>query len=57
MNRLIEKVTSVWSSIAKTFSASKKEAENQLNDAISLHINPPSDTVEDFEIAAYHNQA
>lgn len=57
MNRLIEKVTSVWSSIAKTFSVSKKEAENQLNDAISLHINPPSDTVEDFEIAAYHNQA
>lgn len=56
MSHLIKKLVSVWSSLTLVFSSSKKEAEDQLNDAISMNFDSRIDTVEDFEIAAYHNQ-
>lgn len=57
MKNITHTLISLWSCIANVFTSSKKDAENQWNDAISMHTNSNADTVEDYEIAAYHNQA
>ena len=57
MKKITIALVSIWTSICNVFASPNKEAENQWNDAISMHVDSTADTVEDYEIAAYHNQA
>lgn len=47
----------VWAALAATVGISKKKENESLNDAIKLPEMGKTAVVEDFEMAAYHNQA
>ena len=58
MKTLITKIILVFASVATLFGSSKKkEQAGMQNDAIRLSEFQQNDLVEDYEMAAYHNQA
>lgn len=58
MKTLITKIILVLASVATLLGVSKKkDSRSSENDAIRLTEFQQKDVVEDFEIAAYHNQA
>lgn len=58
MKTLFTKFILIFASVATLFGVSKrKEDRNIENDAIKLPEFEQKDIVEDYEIAAYHNQA
>ena len=58
MKTFITKIILVLASVATLFGFFKrKEEDSPKDDAISMHEFQQKDLVEDFEMAAYHNQA
>jgi hypothetical protein len=58
MKTFITKIILVFASATTLFGFSKKKQESGTeNDAIRLHEFQQTDLVEDYEMAAYHNQA
>lgn len=58
MKTLFTKILVVFASMATLFGFSKKKQDASFkNDAIRLQGFEQKDLVEDYEIAAYHNQA
>ena len=58
MKTLITKIILVLASVATLLGFSKrKEYDSPKDDAISMREFQQKDIVEDFEMAAYHNQA
>ncbi len=58
MKPLIKKIILVLASVATLLGVTKKkEGRSSENDAIRLTEFQQKDVVEDFEMAAYHNQA
>jgi hypothetical protein len=57
MKKILQKIVIVWASIAALIGFQKKEREESLNDAIRFPDLSEKNVVEDYEIAAYHNQA
>jgi hypothetical protein len=58
MKTLFTKIILVIASVATLFGSSKKKEQVEIeNDAIRLPGFQQSDLVEDYEMAAYHNQA
>lgn len=57
MKKILQKVVIVWASIAALIGFQKKEEKDSLNDAIRFPDLSEKNVVEDYEIAAYHNQA
>jgi hypothetical protein len=57
MKYIITKIVLVWTALASVVGISKKRENESLNDAIKFPDMGKTAVVEDFEIAAYHNQA
>ncbi len=57
MKYIITKIVLVWAALAAVVVISKKRENESLNDAIKFPDMGKAAVVEDFEIAAYHNQA
>ena len=57
MKYLITKILLVWAALAAIVGISKKRENESLNDAIKFPDMGKTAVVEDFEMAAYHNQA
>jgi hypothetical protein len=57
MKRILRKFLLLWTSIVTLTGFSKKREELPINDAILLPERNNKMIVEDFEMAAYHNQA
>lgn len=57
MKKLIQKIVIVWASVAALVGFPKKEEKEELNDAIRFPDLSEKNVVEDYEMAAYHNQA
>ncbi|MEY4629225.1 MAG: hypothetical protein RLZZ595_1551 [Bacteroidota bacterium] len=58
MKTFIKKIILIIASVATLFGVTKKkEGRSAENDAIRLTEFQQQDVVEDFEMAAYHNQA
>ena len=57
MKYIITKIVLVWAALAAVVGISKKRENESLNDAIKFPDMGKAAVVEDFEIAAYHNQA
>ena len=58
MKTLFTKIILVFASVATLLGFLKKKQDSGIeNDAIRLHEFEQTDLVEDFEMAAYHNQA
>lgn len=57
MKKLIQKIVIVWASVAALVGFQKKEVKEELNDAIRFPDLSEKNVVEDYEMAAYHNQA
>jgi hypothetical protein len=57
MKNILTKIVLVWAALASVFGATKKRDTETLNDAVKLPGMGKNAVLEDFEIAAYHNQA
>jgi hypothetical protein len=57
MKKILQKIVIVWASIAALIGFQKKDREESLNDAIRFPDLSEKNVVEDYEMAAYHNQA
>jgi len=57
MKYILTKIVLVWAALAAIVGISKKRENESLNDAIKFPDMGKTAVVEDFEIAAYHNQA
>jgi len=57
MKKILQKVIIVWASIAALIGFQKKEEKESFNDAIRFPDISEKNVVEDYEMAAYHNQA
>lgn len=57
MKKLIQKIVIIWASVAALVGFQKKEQKEELNDAIRFPDLSEKNVVEDYEMAAYHNQA
>ena len=57
MKKILQKIVILWASIASLVGFQKKEREESLNDAIRFPDLNEKNVVEDYEMAAYHNQA
>ena len=57
MKYLITKIILVWAALAAIVGISKKRETESVNDAIKFPDMGKTSVVEDFEMAAYHNQA
>ena len=57
MKYILTKIVLVWAALAAIVGISKKRENESLNDAIKFPDMGKTAIVEDFEIAAYHNQA
>jgi len=57
MKNIITKIVLVWAALASVLGASKKRDIESLNDAVRFPDMGKNAVVEDFEMAAYHNQA
>lgn len=57
MKNIITKIVLVWAALASLLGASKKRDTEVLNDAVRFPDMGKNAVVEDFEMAAYHNQA
>jgi len=57
MKYIITKIVLVWAALAAVVGISKKRENESLHDAIKFPDMGKTAVVEDFEIAAYHNQA
>lgn len=57
MKKILQKFVIVWASIAALIGFQKKDREESLNDAIRFPDLSEKNVVEDYEMAAYHNQA
>jgi CRISPR/Cas system-associated endonuclease Cas3-HD len=57
MKYTITKIVLVWAALAAIVGISKKRENESLNDAVKFPDMGKTAVVEDFEIAAYHNQA
>lgn len=57
MKYIITKIVMVWAALAAVVGISKKRENESMNDAVKFPDVGKTSVVEDFEIAAYHNQA
>lgn len=57
MKYIITKIVMVWAALAAIVGISKKRENESLNDAVKFPDMGKTAVVEDFEMAAYHNQA
>jgi CRISPR/Cas system-associated endonuclease Cas3-HD len=57
MKYIITKIVLVWAALAAIVGISKKKENESLNDAVKFPDLGKTSVVEDFEMAAYHNQA
>ena len=57
MKYILTKIVLVWAALAAILGISKKRENESLNDAIKFPEMGKTAVVEDFEMAAYHNQA
>jgi CRISPR/Cas system-associated endonuclease Cas3-HD len=57
MKYILTKIVLVWAALAAIVGISKKRENESLNDAIKFPDMGKTAVVEDFEMAAYHNQA
>jgi len=57
MKYIITKIVLVWAALAATIGMSKKRENESLNDAVKFPDMGKTAFMEDFEMAAYHNQA
>ncbi len=57
MKYIVTKIVLVWAALAAIVGISKKRKNESLNDAIKFPEMGKTAVVEDFEMAAYHNQA
>lgn len=57
MKYIITKIVLVWAALAAIVGISKKKENESLNDAVKFPDMGKTSVVEDFEMAAYHNQA
>ncbi len=57
MKYIIIKIVLVWAALAAIVGISKKKENESLNDAVKFPDLGKTSVVEDFEMAAYHNQA
>jgi len=57
MKYIITKIVLVWAALAAIAGISKKKENESLNDAVKFPDMGKTAVVEDFEMAAYHNQA
>lgn len=57
MKYILTKIVLVWAALAAIVGISKKRENESLNDAIKFPDMGKTTVVEDFEMAAYHNQA
>ena len=57
MKYIITKIVLVWAALAAIVGISKKRENESLNDAVKFPDLGKNAVVEDFEMAAYHNQA
>jgi hypothetical protein len=57
MKKILKKIVIVWASMVALIGFQKKEEKESLNDAIRFPDLSEKNVVEDYEMAAYHNQA
>jgi len=57
MKYIITKIVFVWATLAAFAGISKKRDNQSMNDAIKFPDMGKTAVVEDYEMAAYHNQA
>jgi hypothetical protein len=57
MKSLFRKISSIWSSILQLVGLGRKQQGDSAADAIMLPHLSHNQMVEDYELAAYHNQA
>ncbi|MFN5021015.1 MAG: hypothetical protein ACK5GP_05130 [bacterium] len=57
MKYIITKIVMVWAALAAIVGISKKRENDSMNDAVRFPDMGKTAVVEDFEMAAYHNQA
>jgi len=57
MKYILTKIVLIWAALAAIVGISKKRENESLNDAIKFPDMGKTAVVEDFEMAAYHNQA
>jgi hypothetical protein len=57
MKHIITKIFLVWAALVAVVGISKKKENESLNDAVKFPDMGKATVVEDFEMAAYHNQA
>ena len=57
MKYIITKIVLVWAALAAIAGISKKRDNEPMNDAVKLPEMGKAAVVEDYEMAAYHNQA
>ncbi|MEY3576620.1 MAG: hypothetical protein RL394_202 [Bacteroidota bacterium] len=57
MKYLITKIVLFWAALAASIGMSKKRENESLNDAVKFPDMGKTAIMEDFEMAAYHNQA
>jgi hypothetical protein len=57
MKNIITKIVLVWAALVAVIGISRKKETEGINDAIKFPDLSKNAVVEDFEMAAYHNQA
>mgnify|MGYP000191300737 FL=1 len=57
MKYILTKIVLVWAALAAIVGISKKRENDSMNDAVRFPDMGKTAVVEDFEMAAYHNQA
>lgn len=57
MKSLFRKISSIWSSMLQLVGLGRKQQGDSAADAIMLPHLSHNQMVEDYELAAYHNQA
>ena len=57
MKYILTKIVLVWAALAAIVGISKKRENESLNDAVKFPDMGKTAFMEDFEMAAYHNQA
>ena len=57
MKYILTKIVLVWAALAAIVGISKKRENESLNDAVKFPDMGKTTVVEDFEMAAFHNQA
>ena len=57
MKYIITKIVMVWAALVAIVGISRRKENESLNDAVKFPDMGKTTIVEDFEMAAYHNQA